>query len=847
MTGLSFAYPQLLALLLLLPLVWRTAGKRRRVVGALRGLMAALVVLAAARPYWQMPSAGTDLIVLVDRSASCENEADAALREMLPLLRRQESAADRTAVIGFGDGARVERGFAGSSVGGQPDEFSRRSDLAAGLALARSLRDPSRRTALLCLTDGFADNPPDAIASEAGALDMPFWHRRLGAEREGDVAVGELTLPGRAQPHSAWPIRFSLHAQRAGRAQAVLRRNGEVVYRETLDLRRGDNAFVVRDAPPATDAVHYRLDVLAEGDGTPQNDRGLGLVLIDTPPRALLVSHRDEPGWLAGVIEAAAVPIDRITPRDFPSAPALLAPYGLVVLEDCRLSDFARGGVRSLAEMARAGLTSLLVTGGANSFGGGGYHRSELDELLPVEMELQNEARRGGVALAMALDRSGSMSMPAGDGRVKMDLANLGAAEAIRLLAPGDEASVIAVDSEAHMVAPLSRVDAPEDLARLTLGIKPMGGGIYCYTALAAASGELRRSSLRQRHIILFADASDAEEQEGGLELAAALRDEGIGVSVVAMGEESDADAAFLKQLAAAGGGVAVFSNEASGLPALFTSEVIRIVQRGFIEERVTPRALPPLASLVPGASGPPELGGYNVAAPRDGATVYLRLDDEFQTPLAAHRSLGRSGVAALLFEVEGEFAGGFTRWAAAPELIASLIRRIAPDAAPDGMKLYVDRTGSAATARLELSPDAAARLRGEEPTVRWLGPGGGVDETPLEWQGPFSLTASLSLTGAGHYLPVAGVGAAVVAGPSATVSYNREFAPARAAEGRRLLARASAVAGGGDAVDITRIRGSAIAPQAERVQLASLAICLFVLAFLVELAGRRFHLFGGK
>lgn len=430
------------------------------------------------------------------------------------------------------------------------------------------------------------------------------------------------------------------------------------------------------------------------------------------------------------------LPVDRVNPRAFPGEPALLAPYAVVVLEDCRLADFAPGAVRSLAAMVEAGLVSLLATGGPNSFGAGGYHRSDLDPLLPVEMELQNDTRRGGVALAIALDRSGSMGAPAGGGAVKMDLANQGAAEAIRLLSDRDQVSVIAVDSDAHIIVPLARADAPEELARLTLGITPMGGGIFCRTAIQAAAEQVRRSTLRQRHIILFADASDAEEQEGCLELIRDLQDEGIGVSVVAMGREDDSDAIFLRQAAAFGGGVAAFANDASGLPALFTGEVIRLARRGFIEEPATPQALFPLAALLPDVSAPPELGGYNVSAAREGATVFLRLDDEFHTPVAALRSVGNASTAALLFQVEGEFAGGFTRWDGAAELVVSLLRRIAPGQPPEGITVYGGKETSTGMVEVELSPETARQLRRETLVVRWLGPGGETSETPMAWRG---------------------------------------------------------------------------------------------------------------
>ena len=51
-----------------------------------------------------------------------------------------------------------------------------------------------------------------------------------------------------------------------------------------------------------------------------------------------------------------------------------------------------------------------MMAGGKHSFGAGGYFESGVDELLPISMELKNEHRKLAVAMAIVMDRSGSMS-----------------------------------------------------------------------------------------------------------------------------------------------------------------------------------------------------------------------------------------------------------------------------------------------------------------------------------------------------------------------------------------------------------------------------------------------------
>lgn len=845
MPDVTFHYPQLLTLLLLLPLAYRyLCAGRRGIASWMRLAVFALAVLALSGPRLGRTGNETDVIVIVDRSASIAAESEPMLRELLPLLRLEERSGDRTAVVSFGDGAVVERGFASGDQGSPPpDDFEFVSDLASAVRLASSMRSPDRRTAILCLSDGLytGENPlsPELVATLAGT---PFWYRHLGNTAGLDVSAGEIVVPEEVEPRSGWLVRYSIHASSPVETEYELSRNGFVVASGKVRLRRGENHFFVRDTSGDEALLRYRLSTRTVGDGLPQNDVSRAVLRVRSAPRTLLVSDGAEEGLLARILRSAAIPVDIVDPASFPGDAVSLSPYRLIVLENCRLTDFPGRGVGALAGAVEAGVSSLLVTGGQNSFGMGGYHRSAVDPLLPVEMELRNDIRRGSMALAIALDRSGSMAVPVDDGMVKMDLANLGAAESIRLLSASDHVSVIAVDSAAHVVIPLSVADSVEPLAKLTLGIQPMGGGIFCHTALMAAAEEVRKSTLSNRNILLFADASDAEEQEGCFDLARELLREGIKISVVAMGDESDVDAQFLIELARIGGGEALFSNHATGLPAMFTQEVMRISRRGFIEEEVTPRLLSATHLLGIGELGAaPRLDGYNVSALRDGATAFMVMNDEFSTPLLATRSLGRAMTGAILFEVEGEFSGSFSRWSKTPDLLVALARRLAGGIHPAGVKAYSHMERGRAEAEFEFAPETARAVRAGEVEVEWVGPGGVRVATDLEWLDGNRARSVARLVVPGHYMPLADLGAAgVAAAPPVSVSFSSEYELRDGRQGWATLADLAAATGGGEGVDISAVRSSADVVGRGGMETRPYLLAAIVLLFLLELSGRR-------
>src|SRR5690606_12838566 len=125
----------------------------------------------------------------------------------------------------------------------------------------------------------------------------------------------------------------------------------------------------------------------------------------------------------------------------------------------------------------------------------------------------------------------------------------------------GDAITVIAVDSQPHIILPLTTIENDTvPLTRAVRRIASAGGGIYVYNGLEAAWRELQQAQQGQRHVILFADAADSEQPGSYQALLAEMRREGATVSVIGLGHENDSDAAFLKDIAERGGGRIFFN-----------------------------------------------------------------------------------------------------------------------------------------------------------------------------------------------------------------------------------------------------------------------------------------------
>ena len=852
MSRVALLFPELLLLLVPLLFAYYWFGRARGLGGAVRLASLALLVLIAAVPLAPLGGKGMDVIVVADLSRSMPGDASARSMEIVTLLEQRRAAGDRVGVVTFGRQARVERlPQAFGETAAFIQEVDRDgSDLGGALSLAASLIPRERPGRIVVLSDGEANGSAVASAAhEAAARGIPIDVRPFSRGEAADIAVESLDLPGMVDEREPFQFTASVRTDRTVESEATLLRDGVPIARTRQTFRPGATQVTFRDAVERPGVARYRLELSAPGDRVPENNRGEGAVRVEAPAAILLVNATGQPDNFSRALAAGKLRVQIVPPRDLPRDAAGLLAFRAVVLENIPAGQAGPQALSALARFATDLGGGLLVTGGGASFGVGGYFKSVLDADLPVSMEVKNEHRKLSLAMAVALDRSGSMAAPAGDGRTKMDLANLGACAAIQTLGPFDEVGVIAVDSAPHVVTPLTAAGDKDGICSQVRTIQSMGGGIFTYTALVTAATMVQESDKGTRHIVLFADAADAEEPGDYQRLLSALTPIGITVSVIGLGSEADTDAAFLKDVAARGGGRVYFAATAEDLPRLFAQEAITVARSSFVTDPAPTRTLPDLVLLgeLPASAFPP-LDGYNLTYLRPGATMGVVTTDEYRAPVLAfwHRGLGR--IAALTAEVDGKYSRRLNAWGGFQGFAVGLGRWLLGGAPPAGVQASLDRRGAEGIVRVELDPD---RRRGSAEDIRTatatLVPpearaGDASSRITLTWIDDDTLEARFPVQKAGLYLGAVQLGNGQVL-PLAplTLPYSPEFEPrVDPDEGVKTLREIARLTGGVERTAWDDVFGAAgFRHRQVRDLVIPLALALLVV-HVAEIAGRR-------
>ena len=809
-------------------LYWR----RLRLWQPLRAVCLLLLVLLLTQPRLHTSSAGLDLWVLVDRSASAAEMLEGNLAEWEGLLKTSRSSHNRLFFVDFAD-APMRRGNGEAAVytGNRS-----RTQTAQAIRYALSQMPASRASRMLVITDGNSTEPLQGVAERLVQQHVPLDYRLLAPSDVHDFQVQRFALPSRVQSTEAFLLEVQITGDRDGHVPYVVTRDGVIVRRDTVRVHRGRGVVQFSDRLQNAGAHQYRVEIRPEPDARPGNNLAVGWVEVLGKPHVLLVtSYQNDP--LVDVLLKQGV--DVVVVAD-PSTLSVghLSGTRAVILNNVAAYHIPTAFLKALDFFVRVQGGGLLMAGGENAFGSGGYFGSVIDPLLPVSMELREEHRQYAVAMAMVLDRSGSMSAGVAGGTAgqltKMDLANEGAAEAIALLGGQDVVTVFAVDSKPHLMVPLLPVKHNrQHLMNTVRAITSQGGGIFVYTGLEAAWAELQQAPEGQKHIILFSDAADSEQPGNYKGLLRAIRKAGGTVSVIGLGTEADPDADLLKDIARRGEGRMFFAKDPHELPALFAQETVSVARSTFVDEPVGVKATGAwhevAASSVAWLTA---VDGYNVSYLRKDATAAAVSTDDYGAPLVAfwHRGTGRA--AAVTFPLAGAHSQRVRLWPNYATFNQTLLRWLIGQEQLPGIGLQVKAEGTVLALDLLYADAWEAKLARHAPRT-WIaqGPGGEVHELVWERMAPGKYSTHAPLVGTAWVRGAVQVGDTVIPfGPTAAATDPEwSFEPARVLAFKTI----SQLSGGVERLDLTKIW--AAPARAAFIDLRHWLLILFLVSLLVE------------
>jgi hypothetical protein len=221
-----------------------------------------------------------------------------------------------------------------------------------------------------------------------------------------------------------------------------------------------------------------------------------------------------------------------------------LAAYDLLVLDNVPAFKLSHAKMETIEKYVRDLGGGLLVIGGSQSYGAGGYFRTPLERVLPVDMRPPARLEMPHVALLFVLDKSGSMGA-GGEGSTKLDLAKAAAIAAADIMNPTDQVGILAFDASWDWTLPFRQVGKGDWISDRLASLQS-DGGTDLYKAMVEAYRGIAAKPAAIKHVIVLSDGlTDKADFHA---LVGRMAHDGITVSTVSVG--SDADVQLMADIA---------------------------------------------------------------------------------------------------------------------------------------------------------------------------------------------------------------------------------------------------------------------------------------------------------
>jgi Mg-chelatase subunit ChlD/uncharacterized membrane protein len=668
---MSISFDQPLALALLPPslalvyLLWRTSRVylppvRRHVALALRLLAVTLVGLVLSAPNVRLNANDLAVAVLLDRSDSVSPAQKTQEEAWVADALAHKSPSDQMAVVSFAGEASLDRPLSKEptppTLGSDTTLDGSRTDIAKAIQLGLAVLPPDAARRIVLISDG---NQNSGDAEQAAAL-----ARSAGVQLEtvpltGDsgpqALVEALDAPARLHQGDSFTTTAQVRATQPMQGRLQLLADDRLVASQDVQLQAGSNRFLVPIDSLQTGTHVLKLILQADDDPRPQNKTGGAYVIVEGPPRVLIVEGAAGQGqYLAGALQAAGLQVDLTRPQDGPFQTDTLNNYASVILANVSANLMSPDGMTALNNYVQSHGGGLVVSGGDHAYGPGLYARTPLENMLPVQADLRGSSLQAGVGLVLAIDTSGSMGEDVG-GATIMDMAKEAALAAAESLGPGDEIGLIAFESNSTWAIPPTPASQTDQISAAVNQMSPGGGDDTIEGALKLSSDGLNGVSARNKHVVIITDG----ETPGGNydKVIQQLRASGVTVSTIGIGNQADTQ--LLQLVAQQGGGAYYDGSDPFNLPQLVLKETQEL-QRAAIVERQT-QAIPVNWSPILQGIDPqqlPGLRGYVATTPKPQSTVILATPTA--DPLLVEWQFGLGRVIVWTSDATNRWASGW-------------------------------------------------------------------------------------------------------------------------------------------------------------------------------------------
>ncbi len=769
---------------------------------ALRVIIILLLATALARPVWEKRGEGVTVSILLDRSQSIPLPLkSSSLNFLHKAVEAKENREDRVAVITIAKDANIVAmpdSYSAVAAGSDEGDLTA-TNLAAGVRTALAIMPNDTANRIVLASDGNETIESVMTAAEiARANKVPIDVLILEYEHNNEVIFERIVAPPRARKGQTINVKLALRSQNDATGTIHLKMNGQPVDLDPdaegdgihVELKAGPaRIFPVslkmdRSGPMQFDAV-FEPDNPAM-DGIDRNNSAVAVTFVVGEGKVLVIDDgTSESEFLVRAVNEARISVDVMSPGAITGA-VMLAGYDAIVLANIPRHAFDDEQDKAFHAYVHDLGGGLVMLGGPDSFGAGGWIDSATSKVLPVKLDppQTRQQMRGALALVMH-----SCEMAQGNFWGQQV-----AISAINALSSLDYVGIIVFNwgaagpniNGASWALPMTI--AGDKSVPINAAKKMMVGDMPDFTpSMQLAFNGLMSVRAGQRHVIAISDGDPAPPTPALLNQFVANK---ITVTTVMVaGHGSPSDNASMNNTAQKTGGRFYNITNPKALPQIFIKEA-KIVSRSLIQEDAyQPRVASRLPGPTEGYSAVPGITGYVLTAAREGLAQVPIVNDtsEGPDPIYAYWNYGLGKSIAYMSDLNGRWGGQWVSWEQFRAFWEQSIRWVMRPSSPANLLVNTRQEGDRAIVELEALDANASFLNFMQTSAIVLQPDNSASPLSLQQIGPGKYRGEFRTNDSGAYLVninyASGSGEAATRGnlqAAVTVPYSREFRDVR-------------------------------------------------------------------
>jgi uncharacterized membrane protein len=512
-----------------------------------------------------------------------------------------------------------------------------------------------------------------------------------------EVWIERLELPQRVQLNERYEASVVVSSLKPGKGRLKLTENGQLIADAPIEYKQGKNRYDLPMELKTPGYLEYQATIEPEKgeDNLVQNNRADGYLYIEGKGKVLLVtdpSGTDEE-WkaLRDSLRRAEREVEVTPALNVPRDALSLLPYDCIILCNVERFSLDESQMQAMHDAVFNEGTGLMMVGGNRSFGPGGYHKTVIEDALPVSMDVTNKKVLPKGALAIILH---TCEFPEGNTWAKRITK-----EAIKVLSARDEIGVIDYEGGEQWVIKLGEVGEYEQMATKINAAEPGDMPAFAPT-MELGLKSLIDSDAASKHMIIISDG-DPVPPPG--DLLKKFATEQITISTVSIFPHGGQEVAIMRSIADLTGGRYYFPDDPNKLPTIFFKEA-RTLKRNLLfkgDVVVKLGEYGPQSAVIRGIESIPHLDGYVLTSlkesglPEEILMTQPEGDGNITDPILAVWRYGLGSTAAYTADFSSFLGKNWVNWEKFDAFTKQLMIRISRAAKKGHLRMWAYSTGA--------------------------------------------------------------------------------------------------------------------------------------------------------